>query len=142
MGLSSNWSPTAGRARGEGGGVSASSNPAPPEPPAPAAHWVRTRLAGNAARCVRSQRRWLRVSRATAAGEGSVPGAGAPFRPASSRLDIHSRPTGVCSAAPRPHRPPPEGRGAFKAKGPESRGGSYPPTPPHTPPRGPTPVGT
>lgn len=95
-------------------------------PPSPAAHWVRTRLAWDVARQVSSRRWWLRLSRATAAGKGKVPGAEAPFRPVSSRLDIHSRQTGVCSAARRPHRPPPEGRGAFKPKGPESRGGSLP----------------
>ena len=109
---------TRGPARGP---MSPAARPRPALP-----RWVRTRLAWDVARQVSSRRRWLRLSRATAVGEGKVPGAEAPFRPVSSRLDIHSRPTGVCSAARRPHRPPPEGRGAFKPKGPESRGGSLP----------------
>lgn len=69
--------------------------------------------------------------------------AGASFRAFNSRLDRHSRPLGVCSAAQRPCWPPPEGRGAFKPKGPESRGDALPPPPgSHPPQRGPTPAGT
>lgn len=64
-------------------------------------------------------------------GKWKRPGAGASLRAHSSRLDRHSRPPGVCSAAQSPHRPPPEGRGAFKPKGPESRGSALPPPATH-----------
>lgn len=128
--------------RGGGGvGGAGRQRPRPTQAARPAACWARKRLAGG--RCEA-----LMASGLTCDGYGRKqrPGTGTSFRALGSRLDGHSRPPGVCSAAPRPRRPPPEGRGAFKAKGPESRGDALPPPlrPPLTPQRkeAPRPAGT